>query len=353
MEKRVFMEGNEAMAEAAIRAGCKLFFGYPITPATEVLEYYARAMAERPEEEIMVVQAETELAAFSMVAGAAASGNRAMTATSGPGFSLGQESMSFMSAAEIPAVVVDSMRPGPGDGEILPAQGDYFQAVKGGGHGDYNTLVLAPYSIQEMCDLIQEAFVLAEKYCNPVVMLVDSTLSKMREAVALPGYTEVPDPDSKPNALRGCGKEESHHIITSGDGAVQWGEYNDMLQEKFKKMRENEVRYESYEVEDADIVMVAYGSMARVCQSAMRMAREKGIKAGMIRPISLWPFPKEAIAAVGDKKILVCELSAGQMVEDVQLSVKDRDNVYFHGKLGGATPTADDILSKIEEVIGA
>lgn len=349
---KVFMQGNQAMTESAIRAGCKLFFGYPITPSSEVPEYYARAMRERPEENITFIQAETEVAAFNMVAGAVATGHRAMTATSGPGFSLGQEAMSYMAAADLPAVIVEIQRAGPADGEILAAQGDYFQAVKGGGHGDYNNLVLAPYSVQEMCELMQESFALAEKYHNPVILLTDATLAKMRESVELPGYvTDEPAPADKYNALRGCGKDkEPHKVITCGDGAVQWGAFNDRLQEKFRKIRQNEVRYATYNTEDADIILVAYGSMARVCESAMKLAREEGLKVGMIRPISLWPFPAEAFAGITGKKFLVCELSAGQMVEDVKLSVEDKRDVTFFGKLGGTTPSPRVILEQIKKL---
>ena len=348
---KVFMQGNQAMAESAIRAGCKLFFGYPITPSSEVPEYYAKVMRERPEENITFIQAETEVAAFNMVAGAAATGHRAMTATSGPGFSLGQEAMSYMSAADLPAVVIEIMRAGPADGEILAAQGDYFQAVKGGGHGDYNNLVLAPYSVQELCDMIQECFVLAEKYRNPVILLSDATLAKMRESVELPGRPELPVPAELPNALRGCGKDkEPHKVVTCGDGAVQWGEFNDRLQKKFQLIRENEERWESDNMEDADIVLVAYGSMARVCVSAMNLARAEGIKVGMIRPISLWPFPQKAFAGITGKKFLVCELSAGQMVEDVKLAVENKRDVSFFGKLGGTTPSPKVILEQIRKV---
>ena len=348
---KVFMQGNQAMAESAIRAGCKLFFGYPITPSSEVPEYYARVMRERPEEGVTFIQAETEVSAFNMVAGAVAAGHRAMTATSGPGFSLGQEAMSYMAAADLPAVIVEIMRAGPADGEILAAQGDYFQAVKGGGHGDYNNLVLAPYSVQELCDLMQESFVLAEKYRNPVILLSDATIAKMRESVELPGYTEVPDPASKPNALRGCGKdEEPHKVVTCGDGPIQWGEFNDRLQAKFKVIKENEVRYETYNMDDAEIILVAYGSMARVCQSAMNMARAEGLKVGMIRPISLWPFPEVAFEGIIGKKFLVCELSAGQMVEDVKLSVENKRDVSFFGKLGGTTPSPKVILEQIKKM---
>lgn len=288
MGKKIFMQGNEALAEAAIRAGCKLYFGYPITPSSETLEYYADIMRDRPEENIIVIQAETEVSASNMIAGAAAAGHRAMSATSGPGFSLMQEAISYMAGADLPGVIVNFMRPGPGDGEITAAQGDYFQAVKGGGHGDYNTLVLAPASVQEMCELMQECFILAEKYHNPVILLSDATIGKMKESVELPGYLEVPEPSKQYNALRGCGREGTPHMVsTLADGALMWEAFNERLQKKFKKIKENEQRYEAYHLEDAEIVLVAYGSMARVCESAMELAREEGRKVGMIRPISL------------------------------------------------------------------
>ena len=352
MGEKVFMQGNQAMAESAIRAGCKLFFGYPITPSSEVPEYYATVMHDRPEEGIMFVQAETEVAAFNMVAGACATGHRAMTATSGPGFDLGQEAMSYMSAADIPSVVVEVQRPGPGDGEILAAQGDYFSAVKGGGHGDYCNLVLAPYSVQEMCELMQECFELAEKYSNPVILLTDATLAKMRESVELPGYKQAPKATEIRNALTGKKNREAHKVITCGDGAVQWEEFNDRLQAKYKKIAENEVRYEEKNTEDADIILVAYGSVARVCESAMKMAREEGLKVGMIRPISLWPYPDKAFAGKKNKKFLVVELSAGQMLQDVKLAVDDKKDVHFFGRLGGTTPSPKDILGEIKKLNG-
>ena len=243
------------------------------------------------------------------MAGAAATGHRSMTATSGPGFSLGQEALSYMSAADLPAVIVEIMRAGPADGEILAAQGDYFQAVKGGGHGDYCNLVLAPYSVQELCELMQESFELAEKYRNPVILLSDATLAKMRESVELPGRPELPVPSELPNALRGCGMDkEPHKVITCGDGAVQWGAFNDRLQAKYQVIRENEERWESYNLEDADIILVAYGSMARVC------------------------------------------VSAGQMVEDVKLSVENKRDVSFFGKLGGTTPSPKVVLEQIRKM---
>lgn len=351
MGEKVFMQGNEAMAESAIRAGCKLFFGYPITPSSEVPEYYAAAMHDRPEENIMFIQAETEVAAFNMVAGAAATGHRAMTATSGPGFDLGQEAMSYMSAGDIPSVIVEVQRPGPGDGEILAAQGDYFSAVKGGGHGDYNNLVLAPYSVQEMCELMQECFDLAQKYLNPVILLTDATLAKMRESVVLPDYKEIPNPKDVVNALTGKKDREAHKVVTCGDGAVQWEEFNDKLQEKYKKIAKNEVRYDERNTDDADIILVAYGSVARVCESAMKMAREQGIKVGMIRPISLWPFPDKAFEGKKNKKYLVVELSAGQMVQDVKLAVDDKKDVFFFGKLGGTTPSPKNVLDEIIKLV--
>lgn len=349
MGEKMFLQGNQAMAESAIRAGCKLFFGYPITPSSEVPEYYARMMRERPEEGITFIQAETEISAFNMVAGAVAAGHRAMTATSGPGFSLGQETLSFMSAADLPAVVVDVMRCGPGDGEILASQGDYFQVVKGGGHGDYCNLVLAPYSLQELCDLMQESFVLAEKYHNPVILLSDATIAKMRESVELPGRTPVPVPEEQYNALRGCGSGTPHKIATCGDGAIQWAQFNARLQEKYQRIRENEKRFETFMMDDADIVLVAFGSMARVCRSAIMLARKEGIRVGMIRPITLWPFPDIAFKDLAGKRIVVCELNAGQMVEDVKLSVDNPRDVLFYGRLGGTTPSPKEILEQIKK----
>ena len=245
---------------------------------------------------------------------------------------------------------MEIMRAGPADGEILAAQGDYFQAVKGGGHGDYNNLVLAPYSVQEYCDMIQESFELAEKYHNPVILLSDATIAKMREPVELPGYVEQQEPSRKYNALRGCGKEEPHKVVTCGDGPIQWEAFNKRLQKKYRRIQENEKRYESYLLEDAEIILVAYGSMARVCRSAMNMARAVGMKVGMIRPISLWPFPDIAFQKITGKRFLVCELSSGQMVEDVRLSAEDKRDVSFFGKLGGTTPSPKVILEQIRKM---
>ena len=346
MGEKVFMQGNAALSESAIRAGCKMFFGYPITPSSEMPEYYA---AEAPKRDLVFVQAETEVAAFNMIAGAAAAGKRAMTGTAGPGFSLGQEAMSYMAAAGLPAVVVNVMRPGPADGEILGSQGDYFQAVKGGGHGDYKVICMTPYSVQEQADMIQEAFDLAEKYLNPVIVLTDATLAKMRESVVLPDEV-TPKDISFAGAVTGARNREHNVITTCGDGPAQWEAFNLRLQEKYSKIRENEQKWESIQVEDADIVIVAFGSVARVALDTIKIARENGLKVGMIRPQRVWPFPEKAFEGLDDKKFLVVELNAGQMVEDVKLSVKDKDQVEFYGRLGGFTPTPVELYEKIREL---
>lgn len=345
MGEKVFMQGNAAFAESAIRAGCKYFFGYPITPSSELPEYYAMKV---PKENLVYVQAETEVAAFNMIAGVAATGKRAMTATSGPGFSLGVEAMSFMAAAGLPTVVVDVMRPGPADGDILAAQGDYFQVVKGGGHGDYNNIVLAPYSVQEMADFASLSFDLAEKYRNPVVVVSDGMLSKMMESVKLPGRFA---PNEKFDwALTGAENRKHNVITTCATGPEQWEEFNLELQKKFKAMTENEQRWEEYQTEDADVIIVAFGSVARIALPTIKKARENGIKVGMIRPITLWPFPTKAFASLEDKDFFVTELNAGQMVEDVKLAVKDKERVSFYGRMGGMTPTPDELYEKLCEL---
>ena len=343
MSEKVFMQGNAALAESAIRAGCRFFFGYPITPSSEMPEYYA---AQAPTRDLTFVQAETEVAAFNMIAGAAATGHRAMTGTSGPGFSLGQEAMSYMAAAGLPAVVVNVMRPGPADGEILASQGDYFQAVKGGGHGDYNVICLAPYSVQEQCDLIQEAFELAERYRNPVVMLTDATLAKMRESVRLPGEVQPKEP-SFDGAVTGARGREHNVITTCGDGAAQWEAFNLRLQEKFSAIRRNEQRWECVQTDDADVILVAFGSMARVALGTVQMAREEGLKVGLLRPITVWPFPQKAFEGLDGKNFLTVELNAGQMVEDVKLAVKNKEDVSFYGRLGGIIPTPAELMGVI------
>ncbi|HNR04302.1 MAG TPA: 3-methyl-2-oxobutanoate dehydrogenase subunit VorB [Bacillota bacterium] len=345
MGEKVFMQGNMALAEAAIRAGCKYYFGYPITPASEIMEYYA---AKMPEENGVFVQAETEVSASNMIAGVAAAGKRAMMATSGPGISLGAEAISYMCAAQLPAVLVNVMRPGPGDGDIVACQGDYFQAVKGAGHGDYNTIVLAPYSAQEMVDFAFKAFELAEKYRNPVMILSDGGLAKMMESVELPDRIA---PDTQfPWALTGAKNRDANVITTCAKSPKQWEEYNLVLQEKFIKIKDAEQKWESYKTEDADVVVVAFGISARIAFSAVKMARDNNMKVGMIRPITLWPFPEKAFKGLDDKYFFVTELNSGQMVEDVKLSVKDKEKVSFYGRLGGMTPTPKELYEKLIEL---
>ena len=352
MSEKLFMQGNMAMAESAIRAGCRLFFGYPITHSSEVAEYFARAMVERPEENITFIQAETEVSAFNMIAGAVAAGHRAMTATSGPGFSLGQEAMSFMSCADLPAVILDIMRPGPGDGDIMAGQADYYQLTRGGGHGDYRNIILAPYTVNEGCRLMQLAFELAEKYHNPVVVASDGNLAKLRESVELPGRTEVPKPSEQYNVLSGYDPSErdKHVFLTGMNGVAEVIEFNDRLQKKFNAIMKNEVRYERYNCDDADIVLVAYGSLARVCIAAMKQARAEGIKVGMIRPITLWPFPEQAFSDLDGKKFLCCELSAGQMIDDVKLSVENKHDVFLFSRWGSILPSPKEVLADIRKL---
>ncbi|MPM18666.1 2-oxoglutarate oxidoreductase subunit KorA [bioreactor metagenome] len=344
----VFMQGNIALVESAIRAGCRFYFGYPITPASEMSEYFSAQMRDR---DVTFVQAETEVAAFNMIAGVAAGGQRGMTGTSGPGLSLGAEAMSFMAAAGLPTVVVDVMRPGPGDGEILAAQGDYFQACKGNGHGDYNVLVLAPWSVQEEADLAYEAFDLAEKYLNPVILLTDASLGKMRESCVLPEPKDIPKVTWK-GAMTGSDEGGKKVITTCGDGADQYEAFNLTLQKKFAKIAAAEQRWESTNCEDADIVIVAYGSVARIAMGAMELARDAGMKVGLIRPISLWPFPKKAFERLDGKQFAVFELSAGQMVEDVMLSVKNKDDVHFYGRMGGNQPTPAELFGQLTKIAG-
>lgn len=339
------MQANEAFAESAIRAGCKFFFGYPITPSSEMPEYFAK---KAPTEDLVFVQAETEVAAFNMIAGVAATGKRGMTATSGPGFSLGCEAMSYMAAAGLPAVVVDVMRPGPADGDILAAQGDYFQMVKGGGHGDYYTIVLAPNSAQEMADFASLSFELAEKYRNPVVVASDGQLSKMMENVELKDKNIVNHEFDW--AVTGAKGREHNDITTCALDPVQWEKFNLNLQDKFNAIAANEVRYEEIDTEDADIIMVAFGSLSRVCIAAMKLAREAGMKVGLIRPITLWPFPTVAFQKHLGKKFFVAELNAGQMVEDVKLAVENKHDVEFYGRLGGITPTPQELFEKMCEI---
>jgi 2-oxoglutarate ferredoxin oxidoreductase subunit alpha len=346
---KVLMKGNEAIAEAAIRAGCDAYFGYPITPQTEVLEYMARRM---PELGRAFVQAESELGAINMVYGAACTGARVMTTTSSPGFSLMQESMSYISMSFVPCVIVNIMRGGPGLGNIQPAQGDYFQMTKGGGHGDYNPIVLAPSTVQETVDLVIEAFNLADRYCQPVTVIADGMIGQIMEPVTLPEL-RTPERPAHTWALTGA-KGRKKNIITSLFlGAQNLERENLRLQKLIAEIKANEVRYAEYEMEGAEIVVVAYGTAGRIVQTAVKQARAAGIPVGLFRPISMFPFPYARLDEIADttKQILVVELSAGQMIEDVRLATNCRVPITFFGRLGGIVPLPEDILEEITKLV--
>ena len=348
MSERVLMCGNEALAEAAIIAGCDAYFGYPITPQNEVPAYMARRM---PEEGRVFVQSESELAAISMVFGASATGKRAMTSSSSPGISLMQEGISYLAGAELPAVVVNVMRGGPGLGNIAPSQADYFQATRGGGHGDYRTIVFGPSSVQELVDCMILAFDLADQYLMPIMVLADGILGQMMEPVVLEKKTSRELP-AKDWALTGA-KDREQNIVRSlwlKEGALE--AHNNKLQARYEQIQRDEVLCEQYEVENAEIVVVAYGVAARIVRGAVAKARAEGIKVGWIRPITLWPFPTEEINKAADefRILLTVEMSSGQMVEDVRLAVEGKAPVVLHGRPGGGVPTVDEILDKIRQL---
>ena len=348
MSERILMCGNEALAEAAIIAGLDAYFGYPITPQNEIPAYMSRRM---PEESRVFVQSESELAAINMVFGAAATGKRAMTSSSSPGISLMQEGISYLAGAELPAVIVNVMRGGPGLGNIAPAQADYFQATRGGGHGDYRTIALGPSSVQELVDCMPLAFDLADEYRMPVMVLADGILGQMMEPVVLEKKLSRKLPP-KDWALTGAhGREQK--IVRSlwlKDGSLE--QHNYKLQARYKEIEAKEVICEEYQVASAEIVVVAYGVAARIVRSAVDEARAEGIKAGWIRPVTLWPFPHEQISkAAEDFKIfLTVEMSMGQMVEDVKLAVAGKAPVMFYGRAGGGVPTVEQILEKIRQL---
>lgn len=348
MTKRVLMKGNEVIAEAAVRAGCRHYFGYPITPQTEVMHYMAKRMVEVGG---CFVQAESEVAAINMVYGAASAGARVLTSSSSPGISLKQEGISYIAGAELPAVVVNIVRAGPGLGGILPAQGDYFQATKGGGHGDYRNIVIAPASIQELYEMTVESFNLADRYRMLVMILGDGTLGQMMEPVAFRDVEPVTATD-KSWATTGRHGKEMHNVITSiyidPDDLER---KNNELQAKYAVVAKEETRFESLNIDGAEIVFTAYGTCSRICRNVIRQAAEIGIKVGMIRPITLWPFPSEEVARVAAldhvKAFLDIELNAGQMVEDVRLAVNGSKPVHFYGRMGGNMPTQKEILDQL------
>ncbi len=355
MEEVKLMKGNEAIAHAAIRYGADGYFGYPITPQSEIME---TLMEEKPWETtgMVVLQAESEVAAINMVYGGAGCGKRVMTSSSSPGISLKQEGISYMAGAELPALIVNIMRGGPGLGTIQPSQADYFQTVKGGGHGDYRLITLAPASVQEMADHVALGFDLAFKYNNPSMILSDGVIGQMMEKVVLPEYrprkTEEEIRKEQPWSTLGKTKNRKPNIITSLELDSNIMEQNNIrFQEKYKKIVENEVLFEEMDCKDAEYLIVAFGSAARISQKAVELARQQGIKVGLFRPITLWPFPEKQLASyIGKVKgILVMELNAGQMIEDVKLSVECKIPTEHFGRLGGIVPTPDEVFKALNE----
>jgi 2-oxoglutarate ferredoxin oxidoreductase subunit alpha len=345
------MKGNEALAEAAIRAGCKAYFGYPITPQSEILEYLTAYARERG---MIVLQAESEVAAINMVYGGAGAGARVMTSSSSPGISLMQEGLSYIAAAELPCLVVNVNRGGPGLGTIQPSQGDYFQATKGGGHGDYHLIVLAPCSVQEMADFVYDAFDLADRYRNPAMILADGALGQMMEKVEFRRYDPAEHLPPKPWATTGKPPARERNVITSLHiEPEKMEEINLRLQRKYRSIDEKEVRFEEYSTEDAEVLVVAYGLVARIAQKAVELARAEGIRAGLVRPITLWPFPARPLQALAERiqGVLVVEMNAGQMVEDVRLSVEGKVPVAFYGRMGGIIPSPDEVLERLRSLI--
>ena len=349
MKELKLMKGNEALAEAVIRAGCDGYFGYPITPQSEILEYLALEANARTG--MVVLQAESEIAAINMIYGAAGTGKKVMTSSSSPGISLMQEAISYIACAELPCLLVNVVRGGPGLGTIQPSQGDYFQSVKGGGHGDYKLIVLAPSTVQEMVDHVKLGFDLAFKWRNPVLILADGALGQMMEKVEL--FPQMERTKDVPEwATVGKPKWRERNIITSLHMQPEsMEEINNNLQAKYKKIAKEEIRCEVTGCDDADFVLVAYGLVARICGKVATLAQEKGMKVGVIRPVTLFPFPYETISRVADrvKGILTIEMSAGQMVEDVRLAVNGKIPVEFHGRMGGIIPSPEEILRKLEE----
>jgi 2-oxoglutarate ferredoxin oxidoreductase subunit alpha len=345
--KRILVKGNEALSMGAIKAGCLYYFGYPITPQNEVPEYMSRVLPGIGGD---YVQAESELAAINMVLGASALGVRSMTSSSSPGISLMQESFSYMAGQELPAVVVNVVRCGPGLGGIAASQGDYFQAVKGGGHGDYKLIVLAPASVQEMYDHTMLAFHLADRYRNPAMVLADAVLGQMQEPIV--ETDEVPEEPRKPWALDGAKNRPMRYLKSLYLKEGELEAHNRMLQEKYREIEKHEVRYEEQDVEDAELVVVAFGTSARIARTAVVGARRKGMKVGLFRPVTVYPFPVKELNALSGrvKKFLTVEMNTGQMVEDVRLSVKGDVDVEFYGRPGGAIPTPHEVFEKIEKV---
>jgi 2-oxoglutarate ferredoxin oxidoreductase subunit alpha len=355
MKELRLMKGNEAIAEAAIRAGVDGYFGYPITPQSEVLEYL---MLEKPEERtgMVVLQAESEVAAINMVYAGAGAGKMVMTSSSSPGISLKQEGITYIAGAELPCMILNVVRGGPGLGTIQPAQSDYFQAVKGGGHGDYKLVVLAPASVQEMYDFVELSFDLAFKYRNPVMILSDGAIGQMMEKVEIGEQKKrLTDAEVKarcPWATTGKDANRERNIITSLDlDPNKQEEFNHKLQAKYKVIEEKEVRFEEIQTEDAEYLFVAYGTSSRICQKSVQLARAKGIKVGLLRPITLFPFPTKRLLELSKqvKGILSVEMSAGQMIEDIKLAVECSIPVEHFGRMGGIIPSPGEVVEALEQ----
>ena len=350
MADKVLMKGNEAIAEAAIRAGCRHYFGYPITPQTEVAAYMAKRM---PKIGGTFLQAESEISAINMVYGVAGTGKRVMTSSSSPGVSLKQEGISYIAGADLPALIVNVQRGGPGLGGIQPSQSDYFQATKGGGHSDYHLIVLTPASVQEMADMTALAFDLADKYRMPAMLLADGTMGQMMEPVELP--EEKVNETEKPWAVTGTKNERKHNIINSLYLVPEELEKTNFERyEKYKYIEENEVRYESYLMEDAEYCIVAFGIAARVSKNAVNELRRQGVKAGLIRPITVWPFPKKPIKEAADKvkAFVSVELSMGQMIEDIRLAQDCKKPVVLCNRAGGMIPSPEQIVDTVKNLEG-
>jgi len=350
MGERILMKGNEVIAEAALRAGCRHYFGYPITPQTEVAHYMAKKMEKLGG---AFVQAESEVAAINMVYGAASAGVRAMTSSSSPGISLKQEGISYSHGSGLPMVIIDIVRCGPGLGGILPAQCDYFQMVKGGGHGDYHNTVLAPSSVQEMYELVVDAFNIADKYRTPVVVMGDGYLGQMMEAVEFRDEEPIYKADKSTWAACGSELKRDHHTITSIYIEADVLEaHNNKLQAKYKEITANETRVEEYNCEGADVIVTAYGTIARIVKNVIKDAEKEGIKVGLIRPITLWPFPSASYAKYAEncKGFLCVEMSTGQMIEDVKLAVNGKNTVDFYGRTGGNVPSQAAILEEVRKI---
>ena len=343
---RILVRGNDALAMGAIKAGCKHYFGYPITPQNEVPEFMSRELPKIGGE---FVQAESELAAINMVLGASAVGIRSMTSSSSPGISLMQEGLSYMSGQELPGVVINVVRCGPGLGGIAPSQGDYFQAVKGGGHGDYHLIVLAPSSVQEMYDHVMLAFELSDKYRNPAMVLADAVLGQMQEPIV--EREQAPEPPHKMWVLDGADGRPARHLksLLLKEGELE--AHNKLLQEKYREIAKHEVRFDEYRIEDAELVVAAFGTAARIARSAVSHARKEGMKVGLFRPVTVYPYPEKRLAGISErvKDFLVVEMNTGQMLEDVKLSVAGDAQVSFYGRPGGGIPTPNEVLKQIKK----